>query len=353
MLPARYKPTGTAFDSGGMSDAVLCQDQHLERPVLVKILKPDTDQRRLLDEIGALQAIRSRHVVQIYDIIREGDGTIKAIVEEYIPGDDLTKSPIPASTQDFLRLAYQVAEGIADIHAHGRVHRDIKRQNMKYDAEGCLKIFDFGLARDTLTASTIGAWGTPGYMAPELFQVRPDGRTSFTPAVDTFAFGATVMALLRKALPDDLRAMPPRLPSKDVDFAGGPIALPAEISDILNRCLAPDPVVRPPMAEVAKVIETHLLQDRHRALITTQGQTHVLDKNKRTVRLSVDGQGSLTLSYTGFGFVVKSVEGRVAINNVQAKENSALPGSCVIVLGGNGGRHTNITVDVSHPEVGI
>lgn len=143
-LPRRYKPNGTSLD-GGMSTAIVCQDQHLDRPVLVKSLAPGTDKRRLLDEIQALQIIRSKHVVQIYDLIWNGAGEIVGIVEEFLPGEDLTKVSPPSNELEFLRLAYPIAEGIADIHAHGRVHRDIKRQNMKFDAESCLKIFDFGL----------------------------------------------------------------------------------------------------------------------------------------------------------------------------------------------------------------
>ena len=106
------------------------------------------------------------------------------------------RSPVPTTANEFLLTVYPIAEGIADIHAHGRVHRDIKRGNMKYDAEGCLKIFDFGMARNaSVNASTLGLVGTRGYMAPELFDRGSDGRVSFTPAVDVFAFGATALAL--------------------------------------------------------------------------------------------------------------------------------------------------------------
>jgi len=127
-----------------MSEALLCRDAHLDRPVVVKTLQDGTDPKRILDELAALQAIRSKHVVQLYDVIRDKAGAVVAIVEEYIPGKDLTKAPKPNTPEELLRLIYPIAEGIADVHAHKRVHRDIKRQNMKYDAEGCLKIFDFG-----------------------------------------------------------------------------------------------------------------------------------------------------------------------------------------------------------------
>jgi eukaryotic-like serine/threonine-protein kinase len=93
-----------------MSTAVVCQDQHLDRPVLVKSLAPGTDKRRLLDEIRALQVIRSKHVVQIYDLIWNGAGEIVGIVEEYLPGEDLTSVALPSNEFEFLRLAYRSAE---------------------------------------------------------------------------------------------------------------------------------------------------------------------------------------------------------------------------------------------------
>jgi serine/threonine protein kinase len=127
-----------------MSEVVVCDDLHLDRKVIVKALAHGTDPRRLLDELAALQAIRSKHVVQIYDVIRDDSGTIFAIVEEYLPGKDLTSLNPPATAIDFLRLVYPIAEGIADIHAHSRVHRDIKRQNMRYDGEGCVKLSTSG-----------------------------------------------------------------------------------------------------------------------------------------------------------------------------------------------------------------
>jgi eukaryotic-like serine/threonine-protein kinase len=73
-----------------MSDTIVCTDLHLERTVIVKTLKPGADSKRILDELAALQAIRSKHVVQIYDVIRDSKGNIEAIVEEYLPGNDLT-----------------------------------------------------------------------------------------------------------------------------------------------------------------------------------------------------------------------------------------------------------------------
>jgi serine/threonine protein kinase len=354
--PKRYVACGKKFSTGGMSETFLYRDQHLDRPVIIKALNGIADVRRIMDELAALQSIRSKHVVQIYDVIRDDSGDVVAIVEEFLPGDDLTAVTPPGSEVEFLRVAYQIAEGIADIHDHGMIHRDIKRQNMKFDGERCLKIFDFGLTRDSgPDATTVGAVGTPGYMAPELFESTTGGTVSFTPAVDTFAFGATLIAFATGRIPRDLRQTPPRLPTTQADFRRLPFRLSEEVSNALNSCLDPDPAKRPRMSMVAKLIGLHLLRDRHRALLVSGKQTYVLDKDQRSVRLSVAGQGTLTITYEGLRFVISNVSGNVAINNMPLSDGDILPDSCVIVLGPPdlGTRRTMVTVDVSHPEVTI
>ena len=339
-----------------MSDAILCIDQHLDRPVLVKTLKAGIDQKRLLDELAALQSIRSKHVVQIYDIISDKKGNATAIVEEYLSGDDLTAVSTPKDEKQFLRTAYPVAKGIADIHAHGIIHRDIKRQNMKFDSEGCLKIFDFGLARhDSISASTIGAIGTVGYMAPELFSATSEGKVHFTKAIDTYAFGATLLAFSLGKLPKKMRSSPPRVPCAEANFKRLTFPLPKEIAETLNDCISPSKEARPDMDGVAQRLGLYILKNQHRALLVSGTNRYVLDKDSSKVQLRVDRQGSLRIRYDGLRFMVEDVEGAVAINNIAATNGSCLPGSCVIVLGAPalGPRRTMVTVDVAHPEVGL
>jgi len=338
-----------------MSDVEVYTDVHLERDVVIKALRDGIDSRRLLDEIAALQTIRSKHVVQMYDVVKNERDDVVAIVEEYIPGDDLTSCPKPATAIEFLYLIYQIAEGIADIHAHGQIHRDIKRQNMKFDAEGCLKIFDFGLARSSASASTIGERGTPGYMAPELFEITAGGHVTFTTAVDVFAFGATAAALALGSVPKPMRETPPILPCDEADFSKLPIKLPTEIASTLNRCLSKDWSDRPSMSEVVELVRLYLLRDKHRALLVSGTSAYSLHSGNRTVVLSVVNQGSITINYDGLRFLINAVSGSVAINNMAAVAGNALPGSCVIVLGSgaNGAQRTSITVDVSHPELAL
>ncbi len=339
-----------------MSDAIVYMDRQLKRKVLIKSLKPDTEQSRLLDELAALQAIRSKHVVQIYDVVRTDEGNVEAIVEEYLEGQDLTTIPRPTSARDFYKAIFPIAQGIADIHAHDVVHRDIKPQNMKFDSEGYVKVFDFGLSRTRDgQLSTLSGIGTLGFMAPELFKPGSSGRIEFSKAIDTYAFGATALLICFGRFPGKMLQVPPVAPRKGDAFGKCEFALPEEVVGTLNDCLAVDPGKRPTMKEVVNLLGLHLLRGQHRALLVASGKTYVVDAQNSAVSLSVADQGSLKLQYDGLRFRVHDVQGAVAINNVPATEGSELPEACVIVLGEGVTRskRTMITVDVSNPEVGI
>lgn len=353
-LPARYSKTGKSFDGGGMSDALLCTDTHLDRQVVVKQLKPGMDQKRLIDEVAALSDLRSKHVVQIYDVVRDEKGEILAIVEEFLPGTDLNSLIPVKSADELIKLAYAISCGISDIHAGGRIHRDIKPNNIKFDAENCLKIFDFGLSRLGKSAETQGAIGTPGYMAPELCTDDNAEQIAFTAAVDVFAFGATVLKLVLGKLPLCLRREPPQLPCSDADFSKLPIGLPQDLASILSSCFEIEPDDRPEMRHVRDRLELHLLRDRHRATFVSEGTPYVLDKDNRAARVGVKGLGSFEMRYNGFRFELIEVQGFVAVNNVQVVNSSTtIPGACVITLGSQelGPQRRHIPVAVSHPEV--
>lgn len=352
-LPARFKKIGPPFSGGGMSTAFLCHDRHLNRNVLVKALQQGVDQKRILDEVKALSAIRSKHVVQIYDVLKNDSDAVIALVEELLSGDDLNAA-IPIKNSDtFLRHVYAVACGLADIHAVGVVHRDIKPNNMKIDAEGCLRIFDFGLSRtDGVDSETIGTIGTPGYIAPELC-VPPHEKVNFTSAVDVFAFGSTALKLIRGRLPADLRAIPPKLPSADADFARQTLVLPPTIAAILNQCLEKEPANRPTMEEVRGIVGSHLLYGQHKATMIVDDTVHYLEQVGQSVKLSAGSKLSVDVIYDGYDFIATNVLGDVYINNMSITPPHSFPGACVITLGapnlGNSRRF--ITFDVTHPEV--
>jgi len=350
-IPPRYVPTGRVL-TGGMGEVLICQDTSLEREVAIKFIQDVRDQHRLFDEIAALQKIRSKHVVQIFDVfLNEVDRRI-GIVQEYISGNDLVSfvERGSISINEYLKVLYQIASGIGDIHAQGLIHRDVKPNNMKFDQSNIIKIFDFGLARFSgKNDSTLGFAGTPGFAAPELYR---SGLVPFTTAVDTYAFGIIAWYLSGIEIPESLLGRPPSL-ANALSFSSLSLAIPASIVDLLDRTLIEDINSRPSMSDITNLLRNYLLKDKHRALLVYGNNTYTLSNAKRLVKLDVQNYGSLHIRYTGLDFLIDFVNGSVFVNNQIVRQGFVLPKDCVITLGDPSLKASRlfITFDVSNPEV--
>ncbi|MEM6250501.1 serine/threonine-protein kinase [Shewanella vaxholmensis] len=347
ILPSRYKLSGTN-DSGGMGDILYCKDNHLQRDVVIKLLKGDAEQRRLFDEQRSLIQLRSKHVVQLYDVVNI-DSQL-CLVLEFIQGEDLTNGAYESNMKGLIETLWQVACGLSDIHDAGIIHRDIKPNNIRRDNIGVIKVFDFGLARKLDSAKTNSVIGTVGYMAPELWR---RGEVTFTTAVDVYAFGVTAMALTNARVPNELMEYPPRSSGRGWVQDSLP-NLDSDIADVLEQCLEYYPDDRPRIAEVEKVLRKHLLKDKHKGLMVMNSQVKELNcQNRRAKISSTFGtilNGEITIEYDGYGFKVAALGGDVTVNNEQVNIGHILPGASVITLG-SGSNRGFVTFDISKPEV--
>ena len=351
-LPPRYE-TATKTFSGGQGQVLVCKDTYLNREVAIKVIKDATDRETLQREIASLSAIESKHVVQIFDFIKDPKTAAAGIVQEYLAGDDVSDFSTGGmkSVPDYLKVLFQIASGIADIHSHGKIHRDIKPINMKFDAEGILKIFDFGLACDHKPAPvTTAARGTDVYRAPELYAASP---VTFTPAVDTYAFGVSAWEILDPKFPRGFLEMPPFDTSAAPSFSTQAIGLPPAIVNILDLTLSRDPEARPTMSQVRDVVVGHLLFGKHEGRLTYDDKSYKLAGINKSIGIKTPGFASFALHYDGFAFCVRNISGNVNINNISAVENAPLPGSCVITISPQdaGQWQRYLTFDISHPEV--
>ncbi|WP_047733815.1 serine/threonine-protein kinase [Vibrio parahaemolyticus] len=346
---SRYIPLEDSA-SGGFSDVHFYNDSILKRKVAIKYIKDESDSHRLKDEIDALMKLRSKHVVQIYDIVPT-DSSSFGIVMEYIEGNDLISVPSEShSPDDILKILWQIASGIADIHKADVIHRDIKPNNMKIDAESIVKIFDFGLARsEGEKAKTAGFKGTFGFAAPEQF-CWPEA--TFTSAVDTYAFGAIALYFATGNLPKVLTMCPPQpLPDgvfSSTMFNNYPLLIP-----LLEACFDHDAERRPSMVKMRDEIGKYLLVDKHQAITVFNGKPHILNSASRKASIKYEPIASCSLQYDGLEFKITDVQGEIFINNMFISETTVLQGACVIALGDQSrkGSRKFVTFDVSNPEV--
>lgn len=252
---------------GGMGEVFLAFDERLERRVAIKLIRvrPGTGPEapeRFRREARAAARLNHPAIVQVHDLVIDEAGD--AIVLEHVLGRPLSELVgTPALTPAWaVRLASEIAKGLAHAHAAGFVHRDLKAENVMVTSDGHAKILDFGLAKplpgggegDSLTAD---GWvlGTYHAMSPE-----QAGGVEVDPRSDLFSLGALLYEMLagrspfRGANPLDtlkrvLNETPPPLATLRSD-------LPAALSALVGRLLAKNREERPQAAvEVARCLD--------------------------------------------------------------------------------------------------
>ena len=260
MLVADRYRLEAAIGRGGMGEVWRASDEVLGRAVAVKLLLDDgsNEQATARFRLEAQTAARLNHpnVVTVFDFGSWSDRfyLVMELVEGVSLAQDLTASG-RFSPRRVAGIAGQAAAGMAAAHRQGVIHRDIKPGNLMQDADGTVKIGDFGIARfvDDASAALTSAGhivGTSFYLAPE----RALGRTA-GPASDVYALGCVLYQLLVGEPPfraDTAAsvlhlhvAVPPTPPSQHRP------ELPGAFEEQLLRMLAKQPEERPTAQEVA------------------------------------------------------------------------------------------------------
>jgi eukaryotic-like serine/threonine-protein kinase len=251
---------------GGMGEVYLAYDERLERRVALKRVRADANldaglRERFRREARAAARLSHPAVVQVHDILEDGSGD--CIVLEYVEGQTLASvlAAGPPETGLALRLAREIAEGLAHAHAQGLLHRDLKTQNVIVTPAGHAKILDFGLAKPISTddAQTLTAHGTIlgtfHSMSPEQALGRDLDERS-----DLFSLGVLLHELLTGRSPFKAASATETL-DRVLHHEPPPLSLlrpdlPAEISELAARLLAKDRDLRPRHAlEVVRVLE--------------------------------------------------------------------------------------------------
>jgi urea transport system substrate-binding protein len=251
----RYRILGL-LGRGGMGTVFQAEHRLLERPVVIKVLRPELigDEellQRFQREARLAAKLAHPNVVTVYEA--EQVGPTHLLVMEFIEGQTLAellrkRGPLPVAVA--CELVRQAAVGLQHVHEQGLVHRDIKPSNLIVTDGGQLKVLDLGLAflkagapKDQDLTHPQQSMGTIDYMAPEQWEdshgvdIRADiyslGCTFYYLLAGSPPFGVSKDPnIMRRIWAHSLAPIPPiRAKRPDV---------PKELAAVLNRMLAKD-----------------------------------------------------------------------------------------------------------------
>jgi serine/threonine-protein kinase len=258
----RYK-LRRRIGAGGMGEVWLAHHATLRRDVAVKVLRLGGSNdaaavARFEREVRATTGLGHPITIRIFDYGVSDDGVFYYAME-LLEGESFAalaacEGAIPVARA--IHLVAQAARALAEAHAKGVVHRDVKPENLFVVSSGgeadFVKVLDFGIARvglaeaDEKLTRTGAVVGTPAWLAPETISGRAvDARA------DVYALGAVLYMLLAGRGPFDdapqiLLAHVSQRPEPPSRWRGE--ALPANIEAIAMRCLEKDPALRHPTA---------------------------------------------------------------------------------------------------------
>jgi eukaryotic-like serine/threonine-protein kinase len=249
--------------AGGMGEVFLAWDERLDRAVAVKLIRAgsahdDRARERFRREARAAARLGHPSIVQVHDILEtaEGDAIVLELVEGVPLGHRLREGPLELPLA--LRLAREVASGLAAAHAKGVLHRDLKAENVMLTEDGHAKILDFGLAKRlepesdevTLTREH-SVLGTSRSMSPEQARGLPlDVRS------DLFSLGTLLYEMFTGRSPFQADT-PFETLTRVCTARQAPVRelrpeLPEEVSSLVDRLLEKDPTLRPSSARAVE-----------------------------------------------------------------------------------------------------
>jgi serine/threonine protein kinase len=192
---------------GGMGVVWRARDEELRKTRALKFLKEELASdpgaiASLKDELGRCQELAHRHIIRLFELVKDEAHGLVAVSMEVAEGGSLTARRLETphrwfEPDELLPWVGQLCEALAYIHEEaGLVHRDIKPSNLLLDERDRLKLSDFGISGSLtesftrLTGEHPSA-GTPAYMSPE----QACGKAPH-PSDDLYALGATLYELL-------------------------------------------------------------------------------------------------------------------------------------------------------------
>jgi serine/threonine-protein kinase len=269
LVAGRYR-LSRVIATGGMGQVWRGFDQHSERPVAVKVLRPEYASdpafaERFRTEARTAAMLDHPNIAVVVDYGEQtgphGEPTGAYLVMELVVGEPLSaivrrEGALPVART--LHLLAQAAAGLQAAHDAGVVHRDVKPANLLVTDDEVVKITDFGIARaaGALSLTRTGmVLGTAHYLSPEQVQGR-----SASPASDQYALGVVAFECLTGHRPFQAdSALEVALAHQRDPVPALPSSVPRPVAALVRRALAKDPTARHPSAGALGSVAAGLL----------------------------------------------------------------------------------------------
>ncbi|MCV0402755.1 MAG: protein kinase [Chloroflexi bacterium] len=258
-MGGRYR-IGELIARGGMASVFRGHDEQLDRPVAIKLMRPDLAEdahftARFAAEARSAASVTHPNVVAIYDV---GTEPVASIVMELVDGGDLSgllRQEGQLDPAQAAQIAADVAAALEAAHAAGVVHRDVKPGNVLLRSDGRAAVADFGIARamgaGTLT-KTGALLGSVDYISPE--QARGDRADERS---DLYGLGVVLYEMLTGRRPFDgdgpYAVATARIGRPPPDPRMVAPAIPRDLASIVQRAMAESPADRYANAEAMRV----------------------------------------------------------------------------------------------------
>jgi eukaryotic-like serine/threonine-protein kinase len=256
VLGGKYR-VAQRIAEGGMGRVFAAMHLELQRPVAVKVMRPELARHeslieRFVNEARAAAMLRSENVVHVLDAGTTDDG-LPYFVMELLDGETVAElvsryGAFPLETA--VEYALQMCAGLVEAHALGIIHRDLKPQNLlvirQPDGTPTVKILDFGIAKllfardrtnPTQATDTIGS---PSYMSPEQMRAPHD----VDHRTDIWSLGTVLYEMVTGHAAFDGKTIPGVCANV---LAGAPLPIgmsrqgvPQELEAVILRCLRKD-----------------------------------------------------------------------------------------------------------------
>jgi serine/threonine protein kinase len=241
------------------------------QPVAVKYITAASGDQDLIEatkaEAKVMAVLHHPCIVSLYGLTVDGPC---GLVMEYCSKGTLTNylrnNPvIELATK--IQMAIQTTSGVAYLHAHNVVHRDIKSNNVMLDGELRCRLIDFGFAEMKQHLSTIGVSSTKGaslvgtlpWMAPEIIaHDDPDVGIPYNKSTDIYALGVTLWEIVAQKIPyQSLKGNVGLIAvwKAQAKFEPVPQDTPIALAQAILRCCSSTPVDRPSAVEILHALD--------------------------------------------------------------------------------------------------